>query len=370
MSSKLIKDLIKSPKLNHIELYKNYRKECKDLYKNPITIIDPDILVGIEIEFQNYQGLDKPIYLWNISEDGSLRNNGVEFISIPLKNEYIGEALYEFIACTSKEIQFSERTSIHIHINALDLTSEDIYKIFLTYLVVEPVLYNWIGHNREHNIFCVPWYTTQDIFFISNRIKKLDLIFGSGHSIQSSEKRYTGLNLDSLSKFGTLEFRQMYGTRDINKIVDWINILLVLRRSKDINLVDLTNKIIHLNTYSNYLDFLEFIFGPIYNLLYSFNVDKLLEQGSKMAKQSLLDYSILETFVHNYSHDSDLSKILQKLGYVNNLPLTLDPGFRFVRPMVVDEVEEPMQGVSRASYSTVHISTLNTPTSFFNTEDN
>jgi len=41
--------------------------------------------------------------------------------------------------------------------------------------------------------------------------------------------KYSALNSNSLATFGTLEFRHMAGTVDINKISDWINILLQLK---------------------------------------------------------------------------------------------------------------------------------------------
>src|SRR5690606_4243198 len=52
----------------------------------------------------------------------------------------------------------------------------------------------------------------------------------SVRAIANENYRYSALNLAALRKFGTIEFRHMPGTGDIQKIRNWINLIMCLKQ--------------------------------------------------------------------------------------------------------------------------------------------
>lgn len=180
--------------------------------------VGSDRVIGIEVEVENHQLLRNPESgVWHMDNDGSLRNNGVEWISLPIPARWAPHALYELlITDLSQECCFSPRTSIHVHVNAQDLQPEQVIDATLLYAVVEPLLYRFTGRGRDKNIYCVPLYDTDLMNYISSR--GLDVAM-------ERWSKYTGLNLLPLREHGTMEFRHMHGTFDHQKISVWIRLL-------------------------------------------------------------------------------------------------------------------------------------------------
>src|SRR3546814_8987486 len=60
-------------------------------------------------------------------------------------------ALYNLFheALNHDSCAFSMRTSIHIHMNVLDLTEEDVVAIVLLYCLFEPMFYQFAGRARK-----------------------------------------------------------------------------------------------------------------------------------------------------------------------------------------------------------------------------
>ena len=198
--------------------------------------------VGIEVEAENIissnrgwrrRDLDTSLYFWNIDEDGSLRNSGAEFISRKLRGSDIKTALGELSkALNEQKITpvFSDRTSIHIHsdVRAMDYTH--LTNFLSLYMFCEPFLFYIGGWKRKDNSYCVPFW---------NDFRKQELLAGmcTCSPAEGPEKlitwidsfnKYDALNLYSISRKGTLEFRHHEGTLDINRIYNWAKIILTL----------------------------------------------------------------------------------------------------------------------------------------------
>lgn len=179
----------------------------------------PDVFIaGVELEIEDvrqcsdYGG-------FNVTEDGSLRNNGKEFISPPLKVKELVDGFKKIHAnlvhSKSKPQPFSDRTSIHVHINCLDLNQEQVKSIVLWYALFEPVFFAMCAPNRKNNIHCVPLDQTT---LCENYRRTLPLF------VQKWSK-YTALNLLPLSTQGTIEFRHMEGHKDAEKFEAWLKTL-------------------------------------------------------------------------------------------------------------------------------------------------
>lgn len=179
-----------------------------------------EFLAGMECEIEDLKGYVNDGPFWNVVEDGSLRNNGREFISIPAGKVQLLEQfvkLHESIvySCPDKAVRFSPRTSIHVHVNCLDLEEAQVHDIVLWYALFEPIFFLLVDPMRKHNIHCVQ--LNQTTLSESYRRPLLNL-----HQRWS---KYTALNLLPLNKYGTLEFRHMQGTDDVATVTGWLNAL-------------------------------------------------------------------------------------------------------------------------------------------------
>lgn len=177
-----------------------------------------EILFGIEYEIESILTWADVGPYFNIIEDSSLRNNGKEFVSFPSTflstlNQF--KFLHSNLKLDNKTDAFSERTSIHVHVNCLNLEIRTINNILLAYLYAEPLIFKFIGRNREHNIYCVPLsYTTFNTTIPLGIAKILD-----------KWHKYTALNLCRIHDLGTMEFRHLHGTNDFEKFKLWLTII-------------------------------------------------------------------------------------------------------------------------------------------------
>lgn len=235
-------------------------REEDALYKQTIPMHNNNYIFGIEVEVEGIHKINTPTYksYWKTTADNSLRNNGIEFVSLPIKANQIEGALIQLHNKVKHERNvpdFSERTSTHVHMNVRDLTIEQIYNLVLIYTSVENILFNWVGHNRDKNIFCIKLSDTNYFDNVSN------LLYYTKEIIRNWNK-YTALNLQPISSKGTVEFRHLFGTWDKEIILLWINFLSCIKTyAKKTSRKDLEEEIKALNTNSLYEEYLYSIFG-------------------------------------------------------------------------------------------------------------
>ena len=151
-----------------------------------------------------------------LMHDGSLRNNGVEFITKPVTYE---EALSLFKTLHGGlklgPNPFTVRTSIHVHVNMSNMSMDQTKHFLLLYALLEPVFLEFAGPVRKHNIHCVPLNFTF-----------LPAIYNKGlPEIVKAWTKYSAFNLMPLRTQGTIEFRHLYGTGDIAVYQQWLNMI-------------------------------------------------------------------------------------------------------------------------------------------------
>lgn len=208
-------------------------------------------LIGIEIELEHVKihGHTAP---WITKEDHSLKKNGLEFTLLTYHN-YAEESIAKLL--TNIKSKATSRCGIHVHINALDMTLNEIKVMLMYYMVFERALYAYSG-KRWKNIFCVPmreWCVSLDY----------DNLLVMGHLWQ----KYSGLNLLTLKQFGTIEFRQMIGTTNPSYIQGWIEMIVALKKaSRGKNPLEVAEEIGMMNSTSGYWHLMKTIFG---NLAYA-----------------------------------------------------------------------------------------------------
>jgi len=254
------------------------------------SLVDNSTLVGIEVEVENLgEEARWPstayAHFWTPKADGSLRNNGLEFVTSPLMGRQIVTALALLFHEMPAQAQFSHRTSVHIHTDVRGLTPEEVAKVFLVYLTLEPQLFSFIGEERERGIFCVPWFLTDTTEGMFKLIKDI----APGRQMQSHEWRYTALNLNPVTSFGTIEFRHLGGTRDMDTAMTWLNIILSMRKyalSKELN--ELIKEIVELNTTSQYRMYAQKVLGDLFWKFSNFSsLDERLAMGVISVKRAL-----------------------------------------------------------------------------------
>lgn len=255
--------------------------KLKGPYTGPCP--DPTRLVGIEIELENCVDPSSMVVPgMTHHEDGSLRNMGREFITKPMAYPTVEYILPQFfIKNKINETNISERCSVHVHVNCCDLTFDHIASIALLYQIYEKLLFKYVGEERDKSIFCVPWSETN---ITSN-------ILCDGFWLEAPRRwqKYTALNLLPLREYGTIEFRHMPGTYQVEKIFNWINILLsFFAIANKFPRKVLEEKFLALNNNSQYRVSLEEVFTHWSPLLNFPDYEKDIESGVLAAKYSLL----------------------------------------------------------------------------------
>ena len=219
--------------------------------------------IEVEAEFKSTKNLpDFPAF--QAKRDGSLIHNGLEFISRKPKgkNDLLKD-LDDLLSSPGfkKDYINTERTSTHVHINVQRWSKEELLTFLTIYYLVEGLLFNFTGKSRKSNLFCLPLYDAERSTMLFT-----DLIEDNYKSIivDFENYKYSALNIASIARLGTVEFRHMYGTNDFHKIKDWLTIVdtLVRSRFRFKNAQEVFDRFIY-----DRRGFLKDIFGPLLPLV-------------------------------------------------------------------------------------------------------
>lgn len=155
----------------------------------------------------------------NVENDGSLRNNGKEFLLPPSDKERLIKLFSDFHGSVELgKDPFSPRTSTHVHINCIWSTEQQVKNLLYLYAIFEPIFFAFAGSERKENIHCMPLSSTH----MPNHYS-----MPTRHIIEKWHK-YTALNLLPLSELGTVEFRHLYGTNSVDVFGTWIDMIETL----------------------------------------------------------------------------------------------------------------------------------------------
>lgn len=179
---------------------------------------DKQFFAGIEYEIESIKdyGDIGAEGIFTRENDHSLRNNGFEFKTIPMPFEKHLEAFKRLHKrLTLGKDPFSERTSIHVHVNVREFEINQVRQLVLSYALVEPLFFSFVGDLRKNSIFCVPLNYT----YLPSLYKL------STPQLVEKWHKYTAFNILPITSFGTVEFRHMYGTDDFEKFKEWLSAL-------------------------------------------------------------------------------------------------------------------------------------------------
>lgn len=276
-------------KLSDLYTYKNLSAFGGLMGKTPV--VHGGVYVGVEIELEHCLLKTVP-RSFSVENDGSLKEKGKEFITIPIKVKYLEIELIKLFEGLM-EYKSTQRCSTHVHINVRDLTLQQLELFITLYIIFEKSLYRYSG-NRYTSNFCVPLSHALDyaVDFIS--------CLKRGY-IKEDWKKYFAFNLSPIfggesGKLGTIEFRHLKGTDDVPYIVNWINLITSLKiAAKKINYDIFVQELKPMNTTSSYNKLAMEVFKDYSGLLteqIEFKDD--VEEGVTLAKQVLLSCTLCE----------------------------------------------------------------------------
>lgn len=190
--------------------------------------------VGIEVEVEcNNKIHNIPRTSgWATKRDGSLRGfQSAEYVLIsPVpRTMYMGyiDALLKHFEKNGMIIDVdSERTGIHIHINVQELTMMQIINLLCIYYILEEMIVSFCREDRIGNVFSLRASDAKDLI----QFMKTNLLVPENWLWLGDDRiRYSSLNLTSLRKFGSVEFRSLETTLSREKIETWTEMHLLIK---------------------------------------------------------------------------------------------------------------------------------------------
>lgn len=183
---------------------------------------------GVEIEAEGHNlptNLDRNF--WRTDIDGSLKSGFAAFeyvMPLPLNLKGVRKSL-DYLAESYKdnmsEVIDTIMSGVHVHVNVQQFTMKQLYTFITMYFVLDELLVNFCGPSRQGNHFCLRAKDAEWIIhelLVSAKTKNLK-------NLNTENIRYCTCNLFSLFKYGSVEFRAMRGTGDLDTIYDWVCIL-------------------------------------------------------------------------------------------------------------------------------------------------
>jgi hypothetical protein len=194
---------------------------------------------GVEYEIEAIDDCDSIGKDFKIVIDHSLRNNGKEFITYPVNFDVTLELfsqLHRNLILNNVFNPFSDRTSIHVHVNMSHLTIKEVVQFVRMYVITEPIWMRFAGPVRANNIFCVPLYSTYLPKYYNSNLTQM---IANWH-------KYTAFNLLPLKTLGTIEFRHLYGTDNLDIFTKWMssinNLINWSRTTSDFDIIAFLTK--------------------------------------------------------------------------------------------------------------------------------
>lgn len=222
----------------------------------------PTTYVGVEIELEQVKWIvDNCPSSFRPHDDGSLKLNGKEFVTIPIPFGYLEQELTRLTAALAPPL-ISSRCSIHVHLNVRNFSLEELHKFLLLYLIFERNLFR-ISGDRYTNNFCTPLHSYPPVVANFLKVTAEDFVFDE----LPTWYKYFALNLSPIwggetrQVLGTAEFRHSKGTLDVKEIVNWINFIVSLKIAAiQIDKEELYRLIKTMNTTSHYYWLADYVF--------------------------------------------------------------------------------------------------------------
>lgn len=193
--------------------------------------------IGLELELESTK--TQPLAwvekqsLWTVHNDGSLRQNGIEYVfANPLWAGDIDAALATFEDNT-KNVPFIDTGygSTHVHYNVGHLYSTEVMSIVTGWSILEDAFLTLCKPSRDGNNFAQRFSVLNNLpTMLANNVKDTGRAEHLFRSINPDVWKYSNLNLATIRHLGTLEFRPYHSTWDTKEIKSWIDRIIAFCR--------------------------------------------------------------------------------------------------------------------------------------------
>lgn len=291
------------------------------------TFVLPTCVVGVELELENildfmfkrklatevqrnnrdaspYKLTAYPLNnWWELHQDGSLREGGIEFVSHQLFGKDLLNgitSLESFLKTISQEVKInaSKRCSLHVHLDFRDFSTEEIVAFYTIYAIFERPLFRYIAKDRINNPFTIPLFRLNQFSDLLGQLyyhsSKEDGNVMSAMQNFDSHNRYSAVNLNALIKYGSIEFRHSKAMYDSTRIIEWINLLMCLKKFAINNTPE---RIIEYAKTAPTSDLVNQVFGSlsfIFNSMDFFDLSKEIKRGMRVARKMYIQSQLYE----------------------------------------------------------------------------
>ncbi len=163
---------------------------------------------------------------WKVVSDSSLSGQYAFELVSPILQGASGLCQVETVGRVLTEIgaKVNKSCGLHVHVDARDIDTAAMKRVCKMWMKYESCFDSVMPESRRNNVFC---RSTRNDF------RSLDVAFNAidaardlnGLRAVMGGNRYKKLNLESLVRHGTVEFRQHSGTVDNTKMVMWIELV-------------------------------------------------------------------------------------------------------------------------------------------------
>ena len=185
---------------------------------------------GIECHYEGYH--HRTTAYWKLVTDQSIDGLGGEIVS-PILRGADGARQLELVINaldTLEGISVNVSCGLHVHLDVADLTVNEIQTTYERYADYESQIDMIMPRSRRGNNS--RWCGS--ITNVKTRVKNVRTKSKAG--LANAAGRYYKVNLQSLSRHGTMEFRQHSGTINFDKIINWVSFLMAfVEKSKKLN---------------------------------------------------------------------------------------------------------------------------------------
>lgn len=214
--------------------YKPQVKGIRNIKMNkPIVNVTKKGTIGLELEIEGNNlpgGFDlghiagnKTGAAWVTHNDGSLRGEALEYVfTSPCDEEELEPlvtGLFDTFKSKKTKLTLSNRCSTHVHINMGGYKINELTSVLALWMAFEEPLIAYHGTERVKNHFCL---SNNDTHSLINAWR--NYLEGLGRP-NAEGLKYTALNILTLWRFGSFEFRVGRGADTPEYVITWAKFL-------------------------------------------------------------------------------------------------------------------------------------------------
>ena len=278
-------------------------------------------LIGVEVEFEIGRDENAPlpnISGWSRHVDGSLQYGSEYVLREPLAGKDLDRAIHNFFSA-GLNLRKSTTSSTHIHVDMTEAntTVDHMKNLIALVYVLEPGIFNAVDPSRQ---WC--GYTnaleSANVADITNMLAKNPNRFAS--TVRDIGSRYYGINLQALSKFGSVEFRYFPTATSADELASWI-ILAQSFKAAALSFSSVEQALDLLMDEREYVDLLDRFFSEWKDpFLEAVSPNRARRRAKTLKSKSMLDgYKVIPSM----SRYSNLSKILSGGRYKKIINITI-----------------------------------------------